>query len=189
MDMVANPEFLHELLDAICDWNLQVMDGMLAYPFDAVYLGDDWGSQRGLIMGPRLWREFVKPRAERLYKRAHEKGRKVFIHSCGDVDEIFGALVEMGLDVFNPFQPEVMDTFALAKEYKGRLAFWGGISTQKLLPYGTPDEVRAGVGDILKRIGAGGGYIAAPAHETPKDVPIENLMAMIEVLRGQITKP
>jgi uroporphyrinogen decarboxylase len=185
MDMVANPEFLHKLLDTICDWNLAVMQGMLEYPFDAVYLGDDWGSQRGLIMGPRLWREFVKPRAERLYKAAHAKGRKVFIHSCGDVDEIFDELVEMGVDVFNPFQPEVMDTFELAREYKGRMGFWGGISTQKLLPYGTPDEVRAGVADILKRIGAGGGYIAAPAHETPKDVPVENIVAMIEVMRGQ----
>ena len=161
------------------------MDGMLEYPFDAVYFGDDWGSQRGLIMGPRLWREFIRPRIERMFRRAHDKGRKVFLHCCGDVDEIFDDLAGMGLNVFNPFQPEVMDTFALAKEYKGRLAFWGGISTQRLLPYGTPEEVRREVRHILKTIGAGGGYIAAPAHDTPKDVPVENMMAMVEVLQGQ----
>jgi uroporphyrinogen decarboxylase len=101
------------------------------------------------------------------------------------VDELFDDLVEIGVKVFNPFQPEVMDTFALADRYKGRLAFFGGISTQKLLPYGTPAEVRAGVREIVKRIGRSGGYIAAPAHATPKDTPFENVLAMWEVLRGK----
>jgi uroporphyrinogen decarboxylase len=156
---------------------------MLEFPFDAVEFGDDWGSQRGLIMGPRLWRRFILPRVKRLYGAVRAAGKKVFIHSCGDVDELFDDLVAAGLNVFNPFQPEVMDTFALAKKYKGRLAFFGGISTQRLLPYGTPDEVRRGVRHILKTIGAGGGYIAAPAHDTPKDVPVENLVALIETLR------
>jgi uroporphyrinogen decarboxylase len=185
MDMIEHEEFLDELLDTITDWNLEAVRRILEFPVDGVEFGDDWGSQRGLIMGPALWRRFVKPRIARLYGEVRKAGRKVFIHSCGDVDELFDDLVEVGLNVFNPFQPEVMDTFALAKQYKGRLAFWGGISTQRLLPYGTPAEVRAGVADILKRIGAGGGYIAAPAHATPKDVPTENLVAMIETITKQ----
>ncbi len=185
MDMVANPAFLHEFLDAICDWSLEVMEGMLAYPFDAVYFGDDWGAQHGLIMGPRMWREFIRPRVERMYRRAHELGRFVFIHSCGDVDELFDDLAALGVNVFNPFQPEAMDTFALSREYKGRMAFWGGISTQRLLPYGTPDDVRRETRHILRTIGAGGGYIAAPAHDTPKDVPLENVLALVETLKEQ----
>jgi uroporphyrinogen decarboxylase len=185
IDMVERPEFLDEFLDAITDWNLEAVRRILEFPFDGVEFGDDWGSQRGLIMGPALWRRFIKPRIARLYGEVRKAGRKVFIHSCGDVDELFDELVEVGLNVFNPFQPEVMDTFALAKKYKGRLAFWGGISTQRLLPYGTPTEVKVGITDILKRIGAGGGYIAAPAHATPKDVPIENLVAMIDTITKQ----
>jgi len=185
LDMAANPAFLHELLDAICDWNIQVMEGMLEYPFDAVWIGDDWGAQHGLIMGPRYWREFIKPRMARMYARAKEKGRYVFIHCCGDVDEIFDDLVEMGVHVFNPFQPEVMDTFGLAESYKERMGFWGGISTQRLLPEGTPAEVRGKTAEILRRLGAGGGYIAAPAHDIQRDVPLENVVALVETLRGQ----
>lgn len=184
-DMVLNEAFLDELLDMICEWNLALIDKLLEYPFDAIQLGDDWGSQRGLLMGPELWQRFIKPRIALMYKRVRDGGKKVFIHSCGDVDELFGELVDLGLNVFNPFQPEVMDTFALAEEFKGRLAFFGGISTQKLLPYGTPDEVRAEVKRILKGIGSGGGYIASPAHDTPKDVPLENMLAMLEVLQNQ----
>jgi uroporphyrinogen decarboxylase len=185
LDMAANPAFLHELLDAICDWNIEVMDGMLAYPFDAVWIGDDWGAQQGLIMGPRYWREFIRPRMARMYKHARDRGRYVFIHCCGDVDEIFDDLVAMGVQVFNPFQPEVMDTFGLAARYKGRLSFWGGISTQKLLPLGTPGEVARETRNIVGRIGAGGGYIAAPAHDIQRDVPLENILAMWEVLSGK----
>ncbi len=185
MDMLDRPRFVHEFLDAICDWNIQAVDKMLEYPFDAIEFGDDWGSQRGLLMGPALWREFVKPRIARMYKRVRDAGRYVFIHSCGDVDELFDELVELGLNVFNPFQPEVMDTFALARKYKGKLAFFGGISTQRLLPYATPGEVASEVKRIVGGIGAGGGYIAAPAHATPKDVPLENFLAMIEVLQNQ----
>ena len=186
MDMVENERFLDQFLDTICDWNVQVVRKMIEHPFDAVLFGDDWGSQRGLIMGPKLWRRFIKPRIMRMYKVVRDAGRIVMIHSCGKVDELFDDLAEAGVQVFNPFQPEVMDTFAISKKYKGRLAFYGGISTQKLLPYGTPDEVRRGVRDIVKRIGAGGGYIASPAHDTPKDVPIENIIAMWEVLSGKV---
>lgn len=185
MDMVINEAFADKLFDTICEWYLKMVRRMLEFPFDALFFGDDWGSQRGLIMGPALWRRFIKPRIARLYAAVRDAGRIVMIHSCGDVDEIFPDLIELGVNVFNPFQPEVMDTFALAKKYKGSLAFFGGISTQKLLPYGTPDEVRTSVRDIVARIGAGGGYIAAPAHDTPKDVPLENILAMHEVLAGQ----
>ncbi len=184
-DMILREEFVDELFDRICDWNLAVLKEMMTYPVDAVLIGDDWGQQRALIMGPRLWRRFILPRITRMYKVVRDAGRKVFIHSCGKVDELFDDLVGAGLECFNPFQPEVMDTFALARRYKGRLAFFGGISTQRLLPYGTPDEVRREVGHILRKIGAGGGYIASPAHDTPKDVPVENVLALWETLKGQ----
>lgn len=185
MDMILHEEFANELFDTICDWNVEVLKKMMTYPVDAVLMGDDWGQQRGLLMGGALWRKYILPRVTRMYKVVRDAGRKVFIHSCGKVDELFDDLADAGLHCFNPFQPEVMDTFALAKKYKGRLAFYGGISTQRLLPYAAPDDVRREVKDILRRVGAGGGYIAAPAHDTPKDVPVENVLALWETLRDQ----
>jgi uroporphyrinogen decarboxylase len=106
------------------------------------------------------------------------------MHSCGRVDSLFDDLVEIGLNLFNPFQPEVMDTFALIKKYRGRLAFHGGMSVQKVLPFGTVREVR----DMTRRLidaGAEGGYIFSPSHAVPRDVPPENLVAMVEVLKSQ----
>jgi len=185
MDMVTNEDFVHELMDTICEWNMAYVGRLLEFPIDAVYFGDDWGQQQGLIMGPQLWRKFIKPRLARMYKQVRDAGKMVYIHSCGKVDELFDELVEIGLNIFNPFQPEVMDTFALAKKYKGRLAFCGGISVQRLLPYGTPEEVRREVKRILREIGAGGGYIAGPSHAIPKDVPAENIVALWETLKQQ----
>jgi uroporphyrinogen decarboxylase len=96
-----------------------------------------------------------------------------------------GELVEIGVDMFNPFQPEVMDIEGLKRTYGGRLAFFGGMSTQKTLPYATPDKVKEETRWLLGHIGSGGGYVFSPAHDVPKDVPPENMAAMIEVLKSQ----
>ncbi len=185
MDMIDNPGFVHELLDTICEYNLALVDGALAYDIDAVRFGDDWGSQMGLIMGEGLWREFIKPRIRRMYSKVHEAGKFVMIHCCGKVQSIFPDLIECGLNMFNPFQPEVMDPYEMKTLYHGRLAFHGGISIQKLLPFGTPPQVKREVKRLLDEIGAGGGYLAAPSHDLPGDIPAENIAAMIEVLQEQ----
>lgn len=184
-DMIVSPEFVHQLLDRVMEWNLAQVDLAVKYDIDAIYFGDDWGSQKGIIMGPRLWREFIKPRVARQYEAVRRAGKYVVIHSCGDVKEILPDLVEVGLNVFNPFQPEVMDVFETKKRYYGKLSFYGGISLQHLLPHGSPDEVRAETRKLLKELGRGGGYIAAPSHSVPPDVPPENLVALIETLQGQ----
>ncbi|HUU26309.1 MAG TPA: uroporphyrinogen decarboxylase family protein [archaeon] len=185
IDMVERPGFVHELLDRILEFNLKIVDGVSRFAVDAILFGDDWGQQRGLIMGPYFWREFFKPRAAQAYKRCHEKGMYVMIHSCGDVSSIMGDLVEIGVDVFNPFQPEVMDIEGIKREFGDLLAFFGGMSTQKTLPYATPDEVKTQTAWLIEKIGAGGGYIFSPAHDVPKDVPPENMAAMLEVLKNQ----
>ena len=135
-------------------------------------------------MGPRIWRAFIKPVLKRMYGAAKEKGKFVMIHSCGDVDELFDDLIEIGLDCFNPFQPEVMDVHALMRAYKGRLAFHGGLSTQKTLPYGTPETVTRET-EALLSAGAEGGYILSPAHGVEGDVPLENMLAFIEAAQAQ----
>jgi len=184
MDFIDNPKFVHDLLNTIADWNITQVQEVVKYDIDAVHFGDDWGQQRGLQMGPRHWREFIYPALKRMYAAVRDAGKKVFIHSCGDVDELFDDLVGIGLNVFNPFQPEVMDTAALIQQYHGRLAFYGGMSTQKTLPYGTTDDVRRETRRLLE-LGRAGGYIYSPAHDTPKDVPLENMLAFIEEVQSQ----
>jgi len=185
MSMALGDGFADALLDRVLEWNLGVLDGVLAYEFDIMHFGDDWGQQHGLLMGPAHWRRSIKPRVAQMYARCREAGKIVSIHSCGDIHEILPDLIDIGVNVFNPFQPEVIDVRWAKREFGDRLCFWGGISTQRLLPYGTPEEVATEVKALLKDLGADGGYIAAPAHDIPGDVPPENIAALIEALRGQ----
>ncbi len=185
MAMIDNPAFVHELLDRILDYNLKIIDQACNYPLDVMHFGDDWGQQTGLIMGPQLWREFIQPRIRQMYQRVKAKGKLVSIHSCGKVDAVFPDLIAAGLDIFNPFQPEVMDVFAMKRQYGDRLSFFGGISTQKTLPFGTVRQVKDEVRRLLDEVGKNGGYIAAPAHAIPADAKPENIAAMIDVLNNQ----
>ena len=140
MDFMLNPDFVHEFLRAIADYNIAQVKKAMEYDIDAVYFGDDWGQQRGLIMGYDTWKEFIFPQLERMFGAVHQGNKYVMIHSCGDVDELFNDLTGIGLDCFNPFQPEVMDVKTLMKQYRGKLAFHGGLSMQQTLPFGTPEE-------------------------------------------------
>jgi uroporphyrinogen decarboxylase len=184
MDFYDHPDFVHSLLEAIADYNIAQIRQALKYDIDAVYFGDDWGQQRGLQMGPKLWRQFIYPVLKRMYAEVRAAGKFVFIHSCGDVDELFDDLIGIGLNCFNPFQPEVMDVEALIGRYRGRLTFHGGLSTQRTLPFGTREDVRLETQRLLK-MGGQGGYIFAPAHDVEGDVPLENMLAFIDSIQNQ----
>jgi uroporphyrinogen decarboxylase len=185
MDFIEHPKFVHELLTKIADYNIAQVKKAMTFDIDAVHFGDDWGQQHGLIMGPRFWKEFIYPQLKRMYLVVREAGKFVSIHSCGDVDELFDDLVDLGLNCFNPFQPEVMDVEALMKQYRGRLTFFGGLSTQRTLPYGSVEDVRSESRRLLQ-LGAEGGYIFAPAHAVESDVPLENMLAFIDEAQKQI---
>jgi uroporphyrinogen decarboxylase len=185
MMMITNKRFVHALLDRILEFNLAVIENTCRYNIDAMIFGDDWGMQTGLQMGANLWREFIYPRIKQMYALVKSKGKFVFIHSCGKVDEVFPDLIDIGLDVFNPFQPEVMDVFEMKRHFGDQLAFYGGISVQQTLPYGTASETQDEVKRLLEGIGKNGGYIASPSHAIPGDAKPENVAAMIEVLQNQ----
>jgi uroporphyrinogen decarboxylase len=184
MDFLDHPDFVRQLLHTIADYNIAQFTEALKYDIDAVYFGDDWGQQTGLQMGPRLWRQFIRPELKRMYSLVRDAGKCVFIHSCGKVDELFDDLIDIGLNCFNPFQPEVMDVFDILKRYHGRLAFHGGLSTQRTLPYGSVEDVKKATRKLLDA-GTDGGYIFAPAHAVEGDVPLENMLAFIDVLHDQ----
>jgi uroporphyrinogen decarboxylase len=185
MDFFDHPGFVKDLLNTIADYNIAQLNEAMRYDIDAVYFGDDWGQQRGLQMGPELWQEFIFPVLKRMYEAVRREGRYVFIHSCGDVDELFDDLVSIGVNCFNPFQPEVMDIHALMDRFRGRLSFYGGLSTQKTLPYGSVADVRAETVQLLEH-GSAGDFIFSPAHDVEGDVPLDNMLAFIETAQKQL---
>jgi uroporphyrinogen decarboxylase len=184
VDFYDHPQFVRELLNAISEYNIAQVREALQYDIDAVYFGDDWGMQRGLQMGPSVWHEYIYPVLKGMYGVVRDADKYVMIHSCGDVDELFDDLIEIGLNCFNPFQPEVMDVDALLVRYRGRLSFYGGLSTQRTLPYGSADDVRTETRHLLE-LGSEGGYVFSPAHDVEGDVPLENMLAFLEEVQTQ----
>ncbi len=185
VDFACNPSFTEDLLSAVCDFNLAILDNLGSYPIDGVYFGDDWGSQKAMLMSPAMWRRFIKPLLQKMYGKAHARGYDVFIHCCGDISQVLDDLVDIGVNAFNPFQPEVMDVPRFAREYSGRLAFYGGVSIQKTLPFGSREEVREEIENRLSLGRRHGGLIISPSHDMPADIPVENVLAMLESLRNQ----
>lgn len=180
--MITVPEATEKFFEKIGDYFCRLVDIALEYDFDGIY---DWGQQHGLIMGLEHWRHYIKPQMARLYKKVKDKGLFVFQHSCGDCHELFPDLIEIGLDCYQTFQPEVYDVREMKKLYGDRLAFWGGISTQQCLPYATPEQVKEEIVKLYHQLHEGGGYILAPTHALAFDVPPENILAMIEVFNNQ----
>lgn len=184
MDFYDHPVFVRGLLNRIADYNIAQIEHAVQYDIDAVYFGDDWGQQRGLQMGYPIWKEFIYPVLKRMYGHVRQAGKFILIHSCGDVDELFNDLIEIGVNCFNPFQPEVMDVFELLACCRGRLSFFGGLSTQQILPYGSTRDVQNETKRLIEA-GSDGGLVLAPAHAIEGDVPVENIVALIDTLKLQ----
>jgi len=183
-DMAADPPFTRRLLRRIIDKNLVMLDNLLTAPeIDGVLLGSDWGTQLDLIMSPDTWQEMIRPGEQEEYDLIHSFDKDVWIHSCGNVEKIIPSLIEMGVQVLNPIQPEAMDLHRLKSDFGDRLTFWGGVSTQQTLPYGTPEEVKEESRRVRDLLAEDGGLIFSPAQEIQGDVPAENILALIEVAR------
>ena len=181
LDLVLHPRFVEELLRGIADYNLRTMEILFErFSFDGIAVSDDYGDQKSMLMSPRHWRRFLKPLLAEIYAFAKSRSRTVLHHSCGNIHPIVADMVELGLDVLHPVQPEAMDIVRLKREYGHYLTLWGGLRTQDLLPRGTPEEVRTEVRRLKREMGVGGGYILAPGITIQADVPLRNLVAMID---------
>jgi uroporphyrinogen decarboxylase len=185
LDLSLHPRFVEALLRGLADYILKTMDILFSrFEFDGVALSDDYGTQRGMLMSPAHWRRYLKPLVAEIYQLAKRHGRKIFHHSCGNIVPIVGDLIDAGLDVLHPIQPEAMDIAELKRKFGARLTLCGGIRTQDLLPHGTPQEVRSEVQRTRDVMGKGGGYILEPGITLQADVPLANLLALIEQARA-----
>ncbi|HEY3378347.1 MAG TPA: uroporphyrinogen decarboxylase family protein [Armatimonadota bacterium] len=146
---------------------------------DILRLGDDIADQRGMMIAPELWRATLKPRLASIIAaaRAIQPDIPVFYHSDGNVSAVIDDLIEVGVTILNPVQPEAMDPFEVKRRYGDRLTLWGTIGTQTVLPFYTPEDVRRTVKEYCAVLGKGGGYIIGPTHSLERDVPWENIEA------------
>jgi uroporphyrinogen decarboxylase len=184
LDTVMNPGFVDALLRRLTDYILETVRILVSKgSFECIAVSDDYGTQHGMLMSPAHWRRLVKPCLARIYRFAKADGLAVFHHSCGNISPIIGDMIDLGLDILHPIQPEAMDIRFLKKQFGRHLTLCGGISTQGVLVSGTPEQVRSVVRSLKREMAGGGGYVLEPGITIQADVPGENLFAMIEEAR------
>ena len=189
MDMLANQEFAAALLSKIFDVQYQLYRQQLEAVGPYIQMAemiDDYGSQSGLLFSPRLYRQLLQPLQQRIVGLIHELApqAKIIFHSCGTVAPLVNDFIQTGFDVLNPLQPRAtgMKAAVLKGAYGDRMAFLGGIDVQQTLR-GPGEAVRAEVCDRISHYGPGGGYILAPSHNLFDDVPLANVLCMLETAR------
>jgi len=184
-DLAVNPELAWATMERVTDFYVEHFTKMLDAAdgeIDLVFTADDIGSQRGLLMSLGMWEKMVKPHHARLNSAIHEFGAKVIYHSDGAVMAAVEGLVEMGIDVLQAlqFSAEGMDPVLLKQRTGDRLCYQGGVSVQTTLPFGTPEQVRDEVENLIAVLGKGGGYIVGPSHQIQDGTPPENIVAMFD---------
>jgi uroporphyrinogen decarboxylase len=181
LDVSQNPGFVEALLWGIAEYILKTMQILFENcEFDAIAISDDYGAQNGLVLSPADWNRMIKPGLGEIYSLAKKKDYMVFHHSCGNITEIIPDMIEIGLDILHPIQPEAMDILSLKKEFGRDLTFCGGLNTQQLLPFGKPTQIRDAVMRLKDEMGKDGGYILEPGITIQVDVPLKNVVVMIE---------
>jgi uroporphyrinogen decarboxylase len=181
IDVMTDRDFVKELLRGIADYYLETMKIINdRFEFEAFGLSDDYGTQKNLIMSPEDWRDVVKPYLSEIGELAEKMGKDLMIHSCGNIYSVIGDLIEAGIDIIHPIQPETMDIYKIKKEFGNDATFQGGLNTQELLPFGSPEEIRKEMRKLKKEMGENGGFILEPGITVQGDIPLDNLIAMID---------
>ncbi len=185
VDMIQEDPKAEFLLDRVTDLACLRADAAAEAGADLLFLGDDVGMQRTLLMSRELYRTWLLPRLTRVIAAARAKKPDILVmyHSCGFVEPLVGDFLEAGIDILDPVQPECMDVAALHAAYGDRLSFHGTLGTQTTMPFGTPDDVRRTVRRSLDLAGAAGGMFCAPTHMLEPEVPWENVLAYVEACR------
>ncbi len=185
MDMMTGDEKATVLLDEITEFACKKAGIYARAGADILGLGDDIGMQNSIMIDIDLWKTWLQPRLKKVIDTARsiKPDILVFYHSCGYVTPFIDDLIETGVDILNPVQPECMDFDDIHDQFGDRLSFWGTIGTQQLLPFGTPEEVKTTTLSRLEKCSDNGGIVIGPTHLVEPEVPWENLMAIIEAVR------
>ena len=185
MDMAANKDFAHELFERLTEYNLVAGNEMVAQGIDVLWLGDDFGTQRTMLISPNTWREFIKPRYARLIDafKSQNPHLKIAYHCDGYFEPIIPELIEIGLDVLNPVQPLSMDPAEIKYKYGDKLSFWGTVDTQYTFPFGSPEDLEREIRERLRTVAPGGGLILCSSHRVQPDAPPENIRTFYRVAR------
>ncbi len=185
MDMMTGDEKAAVILDRVTDLSCRAAVLMARSGHDIIAIGDDVGMQSSLMMSPRLWRKWLKPRLAKVINTIREikPDALIFYHSCGFIEPFIPDLIEIGVDILNPVQPECMDFKEIHAKYGDQISFWGGIGAQTTLPFGSPEDVRARVRELVEICGERGGLVVSPAHELSPEVPWVNQEALLDEMR------
>lgn len=186
MNIAAEPEFIHTLIDRMTDMYMELNNAVFESSdgeLDIWFFGNDFGSQEALLISPGMWEEFFFENIRKLCSQAHGFGIKTMMHSCGAIRPLIPMLIEAGVDILDPIQvtAEGMVPGELKEGFGEQIVFHGGIDTQHILPFGTPDEVRAHVREVVGAMNSG--YIFAPSQILGPDIPVENILAMYDEIR------
>jgi uroporphyrinogen decarboxylase len=184
-DLIADPAFFDALVGRVLDFEIPFIEAMMGAAgghIDFFRIGDDFGTQRGLLFGPAQYRQRIRPALQAMAGAAKRHGAWYYHHSCGAVRDLIPALIETGVDVLDPVQVKAagMVPAELKSEFGDRLVFSGGVDEQELLPFGRPSDVREAVFRLLDDMARGGGFILGPTHNLQADIPTENIVALYE---------
>ncbi|MBA4386296.1 MAG: hypothetical protein C0410_16300 [Anaerolinea sp.] len=189
MNLAVETDFAQELLNKNNQLCMRLMSHFLdecGDLIDIIKIGDDLGTQESLMISPRMYRRMLKPlHAEMIAMIKQKTKAKVFFHTDGDVFDLIEDFIEIGVDVLNPIQTsagKMSDLEGLKQRYNKRIVFCGAIDTQKILPYGTPEQVRQEVKRVINILGKDGGYMLATVHTVMNEVPPENILAMVDAV-------
>jgi uroporphyrinogen decarboxylase len=185
IDFVDNPDFAMTLLDCITDKRCIQARYLVECGVDYLHLADDISGQRGMLMSMPMWRKWLKPRLARVIDAAKSVNPNIPIayHTDGNPTAAIPDLIEIGVDLWDPVQPECVDPKVMKQMFGEHLSFFGCIGTQTLLPFGTPDDIRRTVRDLVETVGKGGGLILAPTHMVEPEVPWENIVAFVDAVK------
>ena len=187
-DLIVAPDFVRAFMDRYVDFWVRVTERALREVgdlVDVVMFGDDLGTQQGPVLSPALYRRLIKPSHVRMVQTVKRFNKPLLLHSCGSVAAFIPDFIEAGVDALHPVQVSAkdMDSARLKREYGRDITFWGGIDTQRVLPSGTVGEVREEVRRRIADLGPGGGYVLGAVHNVQAEVPVENVLAMVEAAR------
>ncbi len=186
VDMVQRPEWCEYILDRFTERNIRTAEAGAHAGVDYIRCGDDVANQNALMFAPEQWRRFMKVRWAEVYEAARriKPDIEIWYHSDGNIEAIIPELLEIGVTILNPVQPECMDLVRLKASHGDRVVIDGAIGTQTTMPFEGPDEVRRVVRQRVEELGRDGAYIASPTHVLEPEVSLENLAAFVETARG-----